>query len=154
MEGPIGYIYHRSSRKIVHPRGGSSHPSNDTELVLHGAKDCPDRLRVRFVPVEGFDGFGYIKHVSSGKIIHPQGGSLTPGNNTKLVYHSDHHAGALFRFDEADERIRHRNGKIWHPLGGSPNPGNDTTCVLHCGNHDAAKFYFGDLSGAKISPYA
>ena len=154
MEGPIGYIFHRSSGKIVHPSGGSSQPSNNTELVLHSAKDSPSRLQVRFVPVAGFGHFGYIKHVMSGKIVHPEGGSLTPGDGTKLVYHSDIHAGALFTFDEEDEHIVHRDGKIWHPDGGSPNPGNDTTCVLHSDVHDAAKFYFGDLSGAEISPYA
>ena len=110
MEGPAEYIFHRSSGKIVHPHGGSSQPSNGTELVLHSAKDSPARLQVQFVPVEGFGHFGYIKHVKSGKIVHPQGGSLTPGNDTKLVYDSDTHAGALFAFDEQDERI----GKIWH----------------------------------------
>ena len=152
MSGPIGYIFHRSSGKIVHPRDGSWQPSNDTELVLHGAKDGPERLQVRFVPVEG--NFGYIEHVSSGKIVHPQGGSLSPGNDTKLIFHSDKHPAALFEFNEADERIVHRFGKIWHPQGGSKKPGNDTTCVLHSHVHDAARFYFGDLSGNKISPYA
>ena len=151
--GPIGYIFHRSSRKLVHPSGGSSNPGNDTPLVLHSDKNSPERLQVRFVPVEGFGHFGYIEHVSSGKIVHPHGGSLTPGNDTRLVYHSDRHAAALFAFDEEDERIMHRDGKIWHPLGGSPNPGNDTRCVLHSDVHDAAKFYFGNLDGTELSPY-
>lgn len=154
MAEPVGYIFHRSSGKLVHPSGGSSNPSNDTNLVVYGGKDSPDRLRVKFVPVEGFGHFGYIKHVSSDKIVHPKGGSLTPGNDTELVYHSAHHAACLFAFDEEDEHIRHRDGKIWHPSGGSPSPGNDTACVLHSSANDAAKFYFGNLSGNKISPYA
>lgn len=151
--GPIGYIFHRSSLKLVHPKGGSSNPGNDTRLVLHSDKMVPQRLQVRFVPVEGFGHFGYIEHVSSGKIVHPDGGHLDPGNDTSLVYHSDRHAGALFAFNQEDERIMHRGGKIWHPLGGSPNPGNDTPCVLHSAVHDAAKFYFGNLDGTEISPY-
>ena len=117
MEGPIGWIFHRSSGKLVHSRGGSSQPSNDTELVLHSAKDSPSRLQVRFVLVEGFGHFGYIKHATSGKIVHPQGGFLTPGNSMELVYHSDTHADALFTFDEEHERIVHRDGKIWHLEG-------------------------------------
>ena len=91
--------------------------------------------------------------MSSGKIVHPHGGHLNPGNGTTLVYHSDRHAAALFAFDEDDERIMHRDGKIWHPHGGSPNPSNGTACVLHSDVHDAAKFYFGNLDGTEISPY-
>lgn len=150
----VGYIFHRSSGKLVHPFGGYCNPGNDTKLVLHSAKDGPERLQVRYVPVEGAGGFGYIEHVSSGKIVHPYGGSLTPGDDTPLVYHSDRHFGALFTFNVEDEYIMHKSGKYWHPYGGSPNPGNDTPCVLHHATHDGMKFYFGDLCGTKISPYA
>ena len=153
MSGPIGYIFHQSSRKLVHPKGGSPNPGNDTRLVVYNAKNDPARLQVRFVPVQGQGHFGYIEHVSSGKIVHPSGGSLDPGNDTDLVYHSDRHSGALFGFDEEGYEIKHIGGKIWHPKGGSPNPGNDTTCVLHSDRHAAAKFYFGDLDGNAISPY-
>ena len=151
--GPIGYLHHWSSRKLVHPRGGSHNPGNDTELVVHSAKDDPGRLQFRFVAVDGAGHFGYIEHVSSGKVVHPKGGSLNPGNDTRLVLHSDRHAGALFGFDEENIVILHKGGKIWHPKGGSPNPGNDTTLVLHSDRHDAAKFYFGDLHGKAMSPY-
>lgn len=144
MAGPTGYIFHRSSGKIVHP---------DDTVYLHSKKSNPGQLKVRFVPVEGFGHFGYIEHLASGKIVHPYGGSLDPGNNTVLKLHSDRHAGALFGFDEDDERIMHRGGKIWHPMGGSPNPSDGTDCVLHSDVHDAAKFYFGDLDGKEMSPY-
>ena len=112
MAGPIGYIFHRSSGKLVHPLGGSPQPSNGTPLVIHSAKNDPARLQVRFVVVEGFGHFGYIEHVSSRKIVHPKGGSLTPGNGTSLLYHSDRHAGALFTFDEEEEHIIHRGYDI------------------------------------------
>ncbi len=108
MAGPIGYLFHRSSGKLVHPLQGSSQPSDGTKLVLHGAKSDPARLQVRFVPVETFGHFGYIEHVSSKKIVHPSGGSLSPGDGTSLVYHSARHVGALFAFDEKDEHIMHR----------------------------------------------
>ena len=105
------------------------------------------------MPVQGYSTFGYIEHVSSGKIIHPAGGKVNPGNNTPLVYHDDRHNGALFEFDEKDYVIKHIGGKVWHPRGGSPNPKNDTVCVLHSDRHAAAKFYFGDIDGNPMSPY-
>ena len=136
----------------MHPDGGSCYPGDNTKLVVHSAKDSPQRLQFRFLPQEGYDNFGYIQHVASGKIVHPSGGSMFPSNDTRLVLHSDHHAGCLFVFDQGNERIVHRNGKFWHPCGGSPLPADNTECVLHSAVHDAAKFYFGDLNGTKISP--
>ena len=151
--GPIGYLYHWSSKKLVHPKGGSSNPGNGTHLIVFGSKEDPGRLQFRFVAVDGAGHFGYIEHVSSGKIVHPEGGSLDPGNATSLVLHSDRHAGALFGFDEENLVILHKGGKIWHPKGGKPGPGNDTPVVLHSDRHDAAKFFFGSLQGESISPY-
>jgi hypothetical protein len=157
MSGPIGYIFHQPTGKLVHPKGGSRNPRNNTRLVVHSDRNDPTRLQVRFVPVQGAPGchgrFGYIEHVASGKIVHPSGGSADPGNNTQLVYHEDRHHGALFEFDEEACVIKHIGGKIWHPHGGSPNPKNDTKCVLHSDRHAAAKFYFGNIDGKPMSPY-
>ena len=91
----------------------------------------------------------------SGKIVHPSGGSVKPGNinDTHLVYHEDRHNGALFEFDEEDYVIKHIGRKIWHPRGGSANPKNDTKCVLHNDWHAAARFYFGDIDEKPMSPY-
>jgi hypothetical protein len=36
-------------------------------------------------------GFGLIKHYSSGKFIHPEGGSSTPGDDTRLVIYTGNH---------------------------------------------------------------
>ena len=151
--GPVGYLYHWSSRRPIHPSGGSHNPGNDTVLVVYNSKNDPTRLQFRFVAVDGAGHFGYIEHVSSGKIIHPKGGDLDPGNDTRLVLHSGRHAGALFGFDEDNAVILHRGGKRWHPKGGRPDPGNDTPLVLHSGQHDGAKFYLGNLNGDPISPY-
>ena len=86
-KGLIGFIYHQSSGRLVHPYQGSREPANDTRLVIHSSNDDKDRLQVRFIPMEGH--FGYIEHVSSGKIIHPKRGKCNPQNNTALVFHSD-----------------------------------------------------------------
>jgi len=151
--GPIGYLFHWSSRKLVHPSGGSSNPDNDTQLVVYGSKSDPGRLQFRFVAVNGAGHYGYIEHVSSGKIVHPRGGLLNPSDDTAVVLHSGRHAGALFGFDEDNILILHKSGKIWHPDWGSAYPGNDTGIVLHGGVHNGAKFYLGDLNGNRISPY-
>lgn len=152
--GPVGYIYHSSSGKLVHPFGGSSNPNDNTELVLYDNKDDPSRLQMRFVPKRGEGHFGYIEHVSSGKVVHPLGGRLDPVENARLVLHRDRHDAALFGFNEADKTIIHKGGhKIWHPIDGLPNPSNNTPCVLHSSENDAAKFYFGDINGDPISPY-
>ena len=154
MSGPTGYIFHcQPTGKLIHPKGGSRNPGNDTPLVVHSDRNDPIRLQVRFVPVQGYSPFGYIEHVSSGKIIHPAGGKANPGNNTSLVYHEHRHNGALFKFDENNYVIEHIGGKIWHPRGESPNPRNDTACVLHEDHNAAAKFYFGDIDGNPMSPY-
>ena len=153
MSSPIGYIFHQPTGKLIHPKGGSRNPSNDTPLVIHSDKNDPTRLQFRFVPVKGYSRLGYIEHVSSGKIIHPKGGSVDPGNNTCLVFHENRHNGALFEFDLNDYEIKHTGKKIWHPNGGSANPKNDTVCVLHSDHNAAAKFYFGDIDGNPTSPY-
>ena len=152
--GPIGFIYHCSSGKLVHPYGGSHKPADNTALVLYDGKDDPSRLQMRFVAEHGEGHFGYIEHVSSGKVVHPCGGSLNPGENTCLVLHSDRHHAALFQFNEFDKTLIHKGGKAWHPSGGSPNPANNTYCVLHSTRHSAAQFYFGDINGVPMSPYS
>ena len=148
---PIGFIYHRSSGRLVHPYLGSREPANDTLLVIHSSNDDKDRLQVRFIPVEGH--FGYIEHVLNGRRVHPHRGKCNPQNNTTSVFHTHRHAGALFAFDEVNYRIMHKGGRIWHPEGGELSPSNDTICVLHSHTHKAAQFYFGNSNGDPISLY-
>ena len=151
--GPIGYLFHWSSKKLVHPKGGSFDPSNGTDLIVHGDKNNPCRLQFRFVAVDGAGHYGYIEHCSSGKVVHPKGGDLYPSNSTRLVLHSDRHAGALFGFDEEHVVILHKGGKKWHPKGGDAQPSDGTRLVLHSDTHDSAKFYFANLEGDAMSPY-
>ena len=150
--GPIGYIYQRTSGKAIHPDGGSANPSDNTNLVIHSGTGV-SRLQLRFIPQPQYGHFGYIQHVSSGKYVHPSGGSAYPGDNTELVFHQGSHYGTLFSFDEATEQIVHIGGKNWHPDGGSVNPGDNTGVVLHQGQHAATRFYLGDAYGNKLSAY-
>ena len=154
--GPVGYICHSESSsktskfKWVSPKGGSSSPDNDTQLVINESNN----QQMQFILIDRINRYGYIEHVSSGKIVHPKGGRANPRKDTALVFHSDRHDGALFRFDEGNCWIVHKGGKmIWHPKGGSLEASNGTTCVLHSDIHKGAKFYFGDSSGKPISPY-
>ena len=153
----MGYIAHWWSDKLVHPSGGSEHPSNDTALVVHSDGRRRDggecRLQVRFVAVPDCGHFGYIEHVLSKKIVHPYKGSINPSNNTSLVWHIHRHAACLFAFDLKNKYIIHSSGKIWHPYGGSSNPGNDTQLVLHSDRHSGAYFYFANTEMKMASPY-
>ncbi|XP_072051577.1 uncharacterized protein [Amphiura filiformis] len=76
------------------------------------------------------------------KIIHPKKGSLTPGNGTQLVLHSDRHYAALFALDAVNDHVIHKGGRFAHPKGGSPNPGDNTKVELHSDVHDAMRFKF------------
>eukprot|EP01084_Bolivina_argentea_P214173 363650_1 len=86
---------------------------------------------------------GVIKHVSSGKYIHPKGGSANPGNNTEIVIHdgtNNWQKRLLFEYT-SEGYIKHvSSGKYIHPRGGSANPGNDTKLVIHSGTHSRMKW--------------
>lgn len=69
--GPVGYIFHNASGKLVRSADGSYNPPNDTNIVLNSDNSGPGRLQFRFVPDNGE--WGYIEHISSGKVIHPKG---------------------------------------------------------------------------------
>ena len=71
MAGPVGYIFHHTSGKLIHPYGGLYGPPNDTPLIIHGDTWGPGRLQFRFVPKDNT--WGYIEHISSGKFVHPKG---------------------------------------------------------------------------------
>lgn len=149
----IGYLYHQSSRKLVHPDGGAVIPNDNTKIVVHFGGGGLSRLQFRFHRDPYYGHFGYIEHVPSGKYVHPDGGSSSPPDQTDLVIHSGYHHGTLFKFDEVNQAILHIGGRYWHPNGGDLNPGDNTNIVLHQGVHGATKFYLGDANGNNISPY-
>ncbi len=153
MSGPVGYIVHEMSSKLIHPRSGKRESRNDDPLIIWGGGDDEERLQVRFLPVEGHGRYGYIEHVSSGKIVHPRHGRKNPGNKTDLVYHSNRYAVCLFAFDEENHAIRHIDGKYWHSKSGRTYPSNGVHVVLFDGLHEGARFDFVDKSKNQVSPY-
>ena len=80
---------------------------------------------------------GYICHGTSGKLIHPDGGSYDPQNNTGVVIHGDTWGpGRLqYRFIPQDSEwgyIEHiSSGKIIHPKGMIIAAGIELTCTAH-----------------------
>ena len=69
--GPVGYIFHTASKKLIHPLGGSYDPAERTNIVVYPGSVAPGRLQFRFIPEYGE--WGYIEHFSSGKILTPLG---------------------------------------------------------------------------------
>ena len=153
--GPVGYIYHLSSKKPIGPSGGKLDPTNGTELVVYSKKEA-QVLQFRFVRVKEFGHFGYLEHVGSSKIIHP-----TEDNKLILRDSKEKNVNALFTFDLERYTIMHRNGKHWHTEGDCPTPKDDTKCLLQANElesnatiKDAAKFYFGNFDAHHLYPYS
>ena len=69
--GPVGYLFHNSSKFLVHPMGGSYNPPSGTELCLSSKTEGPGRLQYRWVPCS--TDYGYIEHVSSGLVVRTAG---------------------------------------------------------------------------------
>mgnify|MGYP006149402361 FL=1 len=80
-----GTIQHVESGMCLHPRGGSSTPGNGTELVFWpacGAKSGRNGAYIRFENTLKDS----LRQLSSGMCLHPNGGSATPANGTKVVF--------------------------------------------------------------------
>ena len=92
--GHYGYIQHVSSRKIIHPKGGSVNPDNNTSLELHSTRHAGALF--------GFDEEDMIILHISGKIWHPSGGKANPYNNTHIILHSGCDETAKFYFASRD----------------------------------------------------
>ena len=71
--GPVGYIFHTASKKLIHPSGGSYDPAEGTNIVVYHGSGAPGRLQFRLIPKAGE--FGFIEQVSSGKILATPGGT-------------------------------------------------------------------------------
>lgn len=80
-----GTIQHVESGMCLHPRGGSSTPGNGTELVFWpscGANTGTAGAYIRFENTLKDS----LRQLSSGSCLHPNGGSATPANGTKVVF--------------------------------------------------------------------
>lgn len=71
MARPVGYIFHNASGKLIQSNEGAYDPPNDTSITISDDTRGPARLQYRFIPEEGE--WGYIEHISSGKVICPLG---------------------------------------------------------------------------------
>ena len=149
------YIIHRSSGKLVHPLGGEDDPDRNTRLVVFPGGLGESRLELVFeTDIYDSCGYGYIRHSSSGKYVHPYNGVFNPDPNTRLVYYTNKHTACLFLPDVDNEIIIQKiSDYIWHPYGGQSNPADNTNVVLHRDRHDRAKFFFADAQGNKIIPF-
>ena len=93
-----------------------------------------------------------IKHKSSGKFIHPEGGSANPADNTRLVIDPSIHERMYFEFEEVKDEghfgyIRHvASGKAIHPKNGDIQPSDNTDLVLHSCQHAACLFGIDEVS--------
>ena len=156
--GPVGYIYHLSSRKPI----GRSTNRTELDLVVYNTKEekVVKNLQFRFVRVKEFGHFGYIEHVESSKVVHPT-------KDNKLVLCDEKNVNALFTFDLERYTIIHRNGRHWHINGDNPTPDGGTACLLQkyeVGSNkaeskdapinDSAKFYFGKIDAHHLYPYS
>ena len=105
-----------------------------------------------------------IKHKSSGKFIHPEGGSANPPDNTRLVVHDGIHDRMHFEFEPADGHfgyIRHcASGKAIHPKNGELQPENNTDLLIHSSQHAACLFGMDEInnlirhkSGVSFHPF-
>lgn len=130
-------IKHKVGGRFVHPRDGHiPNPPNFCPLITRSA--IHDRMHFEFDPVE--DGWGYIRHVTSGKIIHPKGGTTNPANHVCLLLHEERNGTALFAIDETNDLIIHKDGKYIHPTTGYTIPNDGTALVLCENRHEGMRF--------------
>ena len=61
---PVGYIYHSTSLKAIHPNEGLTSPTDNTRLVTHDGTG-EFRLQFQFIPEPRYGHYGYIKHLGS-----------------------------------------------------------------------------------------
>ena len=149
---PIGYLVHRSSQKLIHPRGGSPNPPINTPLAIHSGGLGEKRLAFCFQEIAGTGGFGLLQHVSSGQYVHPFGGSVHPHDDTLVVLHPNFHYACLFKFDSQNDYIIHVGGKSWHPADGNPHAAEGTLVDLYGTSRGGATFYLANENGVKLSP--
>lgn len=85
-----------------------------------------------------------IKHVSSGKFVHPRGGKADFKNDTDVVLHEDRHDNMVFRFEyhknEWGYIVHKKSNKCIHPHKGDRDPNNEKKMVLHEDRHAGALF--------------
>ena len=153
VPGPNGWILHRPSEKVISFERYRT-PVNGAR-VLHNlpALIGQESTKIQFEEVPGEEGYGFIRHVLTGKYVHPLGGSKNPPNDNLLVWYDGAHEACLFKFDMQNDYIIHKtSGKIWHPSSENVDPWVRGHVVLHSDRHSRATFIFANEQGAKMPP--
>lgn len=89
-----------------------------------------------------------IKHFTSGKFIHPLGGSTQPDNETRVVVYEGYHDACWFTWIPLHGMpgmglIKHySSGKFLQPLGGEAEPYDNTEIVIQDGYGQGSAWTF------------
>jgi len=120
---------------------------NDFEdMDIDYYSDPRSRMKFSFIPID--KEWGYLKHMASGKIVRPLGGSEKPDDFTPLVVHEKACPGALFAIDQINDCFVHKSGKYVHPqsLMDKPFSEAETGLILH---HEKRRY----IQFQIVSPY-
>ncbi|CAL4061825.1 unnamed protein product [Meganyctiphanes norvegica] len=134
-------IKHTETEKFIHILNNTI-SCNQSPLVFN--KGVHDRMTFEFEVSEDDDEYGYIKHVASGKYVHPFGGSEEPELNTPLVIYDDKHDGCLFNIDQETGLIKHKGGLYVNPALHHQRPRKNVWLVLHEDTSERSNFMFVD----------
>ena len=99
---------------------------NDTVLIL-SEDESSDCLFI-FENLDG-NGYAYLRHMDSGKYVHPYRGFRKPWNNTNLVIYENFHKACLFKHFPDQNMIQHVGGKYVKPY--KNNSEENAKVVLH-----------------------
>jgi uncharacterized protein YkwD len=138
-------VVQTTSGACIQPADG-----NNYQLVLRRSNCNADNPVSNFRQLQN----GVLQHVSSGKCIHPQGGSAQPGDNTPLVlwnFCGTDYPQLQFRSAQNNSLQQVSSGKCVHPMGGSPNPADGTPILLHSGCGEARLAFNLATSGGNSS---
>lgn len=143
------FVLQHFGGKCVHPAGGADDPADDTKLILYdGCSLERDALvfTARAIPMS--QGLFQLEQ-RRGKCVHPQGGSASPSDDTRLVYHTGCDLGSQalqLKFLPAEPPyfgLQHASGKCVHPVGGNDHPPDNTELVYYdgCNTHRGALIF-------------
>lgn len=142
-------IQHASSYDMyVHPEGGHLDAWDGTYVVV--ADHYHDACWWTYIPIADRPGFGLIRHHSSGRFIHNEGGSSHPGGGGKLLLDGGFHYGVVWSVQTSFRHIMHGGGLYWHPQGGSVTPSGGTKVVVADGTHEATHWVPRDANGQVV----
>lgn len=140
-----GYIYQYLTNKIIRVEGNidnEAYPKDGSRLILDHVIQNMDKREFNFEVREGFEPFGYIRHVKSQKLV--------CANGDKLEIHAKENGivlEALFAFNLEDKTIvPWRTEKVW-------NAGNSGKLELTKQDEAEMRYFFGNENADTKRPY-